>query len=163
MNGLSAAHRTLALGRWPGSRTSRTGASRLRINDRGPFVAGRILDCSFGAAKLWVRGRRSCRFASSLEEGRERPRRTPPPGEILISRHASGEILDGTFTVQAGAFVNQATPRVSGIVSRRPFPMPTSSSSVTSTGSASGTWHRRRRRGAAPPDSKAGMRLRDEE
>ena len=23
----------------------------IRINDRGPYVAGRILDCSFGAAK----------------------------------------------------------------------------------------------------------------
>lgn len=112
MNGLSAAHRTLALGTLARITNLENGREvDLRINDRGPFVSGRILDCSFGAAKaLGFAGAGLARVRIEvLEEGRERPRRTPPPGEILVSPGVpTGEILDGTFTVQAGAFVNPA-------------------------------------------------------
>jgi rare lipoprotein A len=112
MHGLSAAHRTLALGTLARVTNLENGREvDLRINDRGPFVSGRILDCSFGAAKaLGFAGAGLARVRIEvLEEGRERPRRTPPPGEILVSPgEPTGEILDGTFTVQAGAFVNQA-------------------------------------------------------
>jgi len=112
MHGLTAAHRTLALG--TRARVTNLDNGRevdLLINDRGPFVSGRILDCSYGAAKaLGFAGAGLARVRIEvLEEGRERPRRTPPPGEILVSPGApTGEILDGTFTVQAGAFVNEA-------------------------------------------------------
>ena len=52
MNGLSAAHRELPLGTiirvtYLGNGKSVT----LKVNDRGPFIEGRILDLSLGAAK----------------------------------------------------------------------------------------------------------------
>jgi len=112
MHGLTAAHRTLALG--TRARITNLDNGRevdLLINDRGPFVRGRILDCSYGAAKaLGFAGAGLARVRIEvLEEGRERPRRSPPPGEILIAPGApAGTVLDGTFTVQAGAFTSEA-------------------------------------------------------
>ena len=51
---LSAAHKTLPLNTWVKvtnlDRITKPSVE-LKINDRGPFIAGRILDCSFGAAK----------------------------------------------------------------------------------------------------------------
>ena len=52
MNGLSAAHRELPLGTM--IRVTHLGNGRsvvLKVNDRGPFIEGRILDLSLGAAK----------------------------------------------------------------------------------------------------------------
>jgi len=52
MNGLTAAHRTLPLGtkvRVTNLRNKRSLV--LRINDRGPFIPGRILDVSMAAAR----------------------------------------------------------------------------------------------------------------
>ncbi len=52
MYGLSAAHKTLPLG--TRVRVTHLGNNRsvvLVVNDRGPFVSGRILDLSYGAAK----------------------------------------------------------------------------------------------------------------
>lgn len=48
--GISAAHRTLPFGSRVVVRNQRTGrAITVRINDRGPFVAGRVVDLSTGA------------------------------------------------------------------------------------------------------------------
>jgi rare lipoprotein A len=48
--GISAAHKTLPFGTHVIVRNQRTGRSiTVRINDRGPFVAGRIIDLSTGA------------------------------------------------------------------------------------------------------------------
>lgn len=59
MYGLTAAHRTLPLNTI--IRVTNLENSKsiiLRINDRGPFVKGRILDCSYGAAvKLGFMGK----------------------------------------------------------------------------------------------------------
>ena len=52
MNGLSAAHRELPLGTI--IRVTHLGNGKsvvVKVNDRGPFVDGRILDLSLGAAK----------------------------------------------------------------------------------------------------------------
>ena len=50
--GLTAAHRDLPLNTVVRVTNLDNGKSLiLRINDRGPYVDGRILDCSFGAAK----------------------------------------------------------------------------------------------------------------
>ena len=52
MYGITAAHKTLPLNTIARVTNMENDKSIiLRINDRGPFVAGRILDCSFGAAK----------------------------------------------------------------------------------------------------------------
>ena len=52
-NGLTAAHRTLPFGTKVRVTSTRTGKSVVvRINDRGPFIPGRVIDLSLGAAKL---------------------------------------------------------------------------------------------------------------
>ena len=110
MHALTAAHRTLPLG--TRVRVTNLDSGRqadLTINDRGPFIAGRVLDCSYGAAKeLGFAGAGLAKVRIEvISQGREVPRRTPPAGEILIgSPGTPGAVLDGTFTVQAGAFVN---------------------------------------------------------
>lgn len=49
-NGLTAAHRTLPFG--TRLRVTLNGRSVVvRVNDRGPFIAGRTIDLSYGAAK----------------------------------------------------------------------------------------------------------------
>ncbi len=51
MYGLTAAHKTLPLNTIVRVTNLENDKSvTLRINDRGPYVAGRILDCSYGAA-----------------------------------------------------------------------------------------------------------------
>lgn len=50
--GLTAAHRTLPFGSRVRVINVRTGkAVIVRINDRGPFIRGRIIDLAFGAAR----------------------------------------------------------------------------------------------------------------
>ena len=52
MHGISAAHKTLPLGTVVRVDNLDNGrALDIRINDRGPFVGGRIIDLSYGAAK----------------------------------------------------------------------------------------------------------------
>ncbi len=52
MYGLTAAHKTLPLNTVCRITNLANNKSLiLRINDRGPYVKGRILDCSYGAAK----------------------------------------------------------------------------------------------------------------
>ena len=51
-DGLTAAHRSLPFGTIVQVKNMRNGRTvRLRINDRGPFVGGRILDVSRGGAR----------------------------------------------------------------------------------------------------------------
>ena len=50
---MTAAHRTLPLGTWVDVvNTENEKSARVRINDRGPFVKGRILDLSHAAAVI---------------------------------------------------------------------------------------------------------------
>jgi rare lipoprotein A len=52
MHGMTAAHRTLPLGSIVRVTNVKTGSSAVvRVNDRGPFIQGRILDVSEAAAK----------------------------------------------------------------------------------------------------------------
>jgi len=52
MYGLTAAHKTFPLNTVARVTNLKNGKSLyIRINDRGPYVDGRILDCSYGAAK----------------------------------------------------------------------------------------------------------------
>jgi rare lipoprotein A len=53
MNDLTAAHRTLPLGSWVKVTNLRNDRSvMVRINDRGPVRKSRIIDLSYGAAKV---------------------------------------------------------------------------------------------------------------
>jgi rare lipoprotein A len=52
MNGFTAAHRTLPFGTWVRVTNLANGRSvDVRINDRGPWVDGRIIDLSYAAAR----------------------------------------------------------------------------------------------------------------
>ena len=52
-NGLTAAHKTLPFGTQVRVTNLRNGRSVIvRINDRGPFVGGRVIDLSKGAASV---------------------------------------------------------------------------------------------------------------
>jgi len=52
MYGVTAAHKTLPFNTVVRVKNEDNGKSLiLRINDRGPYAKGRILDCSYGAAK----------------------------------------------------------------------------------------------------------------
>ena len=52
MNAMTAAHKTLPLGSLVRVTNLENDKSVIvRINDRGPYVEGRILDCSYGVAK----------------------------------------------------------------------------------------------------------------
>jgi len=52
MYGLTAAHKTFPLNTIIRvTNLSNDKSLILRVNDRGPYIKGRILDCSYGAAK----------------------------------------------------------------------------------------------------------------
>ena len=52
MYGVTAAHKAFPFNTMVRVTNEKNGKSlMIRINDRGPYVGGRILDCSFGAAK----------------------------------------------------------------------------------------------------------------
>jgi rare lipoprotein A len=92
-NGISAAHRTLPMGSLVRVTNVKTGQSAvMRITDRGPFVAGRVLDLSIGAAKavgLWRAG----------------------TGEVRIDVFTTPKPMDegGRWCVQIGAFQHQGS------------------------------------------------------
>lgn len=102
MYGLSAAHKTLPLGVYV--KVTHLGSGRhivVRVNDRGPFVAGRIIDLSYGAAKK----------LGIVESG------TAPVELVALGYRADDKALiaaapdsydAGTFAVQIGAFSNSA-------------------------------------------------------
>ncbi|MDX1631812.1 MAG: septal ring lytic transglycosylase RlpA family protein [Thermoanaerobaculia bacterium] len=89
MYALTAAHRTLPFGTVLRVENLDNGREvTVRVNDRGPFVRGRILDLSYGAAR---------RLGMDVS-GLARVRIT------VIDRGPSAEPQLGPFTVQVGAF-----------------------------------------------------------
>ena len=107
MNRISAAHKQLPLGTIVLVKNRDNGRKlRVPINDRGPFIKGRIIDLSVGAA------RRLEMFGQGLANVRIKVVRLPPKKRRLpISYPARGgrETRADTnrrsgFTIQAGAF-----------------------------------------------------------
>ena len=90
---MTAAHRTLPLGTWIDVRNLATDqTARVRINDRGPFAKGRILDLSRSAAeKLGVIGPGTARVRITVAE--------PGPSVVEISP-------TGRWGVQIGSFAS---------------------------------------------------------
>lgn len=101
MHELTAAHKTLPMNVYV--RVTNRGNGRqciVRINDRGPFVKGRILDLSYAAAKdIGVVGPGT---APVLIEALGYREMAPTGGADTYRRPASFET--GPFTVQVGAF-----------------------------------------------------------
>jgi rare lipoprotein A len=101
MYGLSAAHKTLPLQTWV--RVHNLDNDRqmdLRINDRGPFVDGRIIDLSYGAARqLGVVGPGTAKVSITALG-----RRTDSGKAGQAPAYAPVDYTHGNFTFQVGAF-----------------------------------------------------------
>jgi rare lipoprotein A len=102
MYGISAAHKTLPLGTYVRVVNLRNDRSLVvRVNDRGPFVRGRIIDLSYGAAKKLGLVGPGTAPVEIVAMGT--PLKTPR------NRHGEptyvpGNYYVGDFTVQVGAF-----------------------------------------------------------
>ena len=96
MYDFTAAHRTLPFGTRVRVHNLENGRTvDVRINDRGPFVAGRIIDLSYSAAQSI--GMPGIARVELQILAAETPEGTPPP--------------PGVFTVQVGAFSDPANAR----------------------------------------------------
>ncbi len=98
MHRMTAAHKTLPFGVVVKVTRRDTGADvKVRINDRGPFIEGRIIDLSYAAAKKIGLDRDGVAPVKIKVVGREENLPAPPPTT------APGE-FQGCFWVQVGAF-----------------------------------------------------------
>jgi rare lipoprotein A len=103
MYAMTAAHKTLPLGTYVRVRNLENNRTlEVRINDRGPFVRGRIIDLSYTAAKdIGIVGPGTARV-EVVALG------TPATTDGGSSRsYVQGEYFSGNFTYQIGAFVNR--------------------------------------------------------
>lgn len=100
MEAMTAAHKTLPMNTWVVVKNLDNGkVTKARINDRGPFVDGRVIDLSKAAA----------RDAGVIGPGTARVqvtalgyRRMGSGGKVVYQKPASYQT--GVFTVQVGAF-----------------------------------------------------------
>jgi rare lipoprotein A len=99
---LTAAHKTLPLGTIVSIKNLDNGKKiNLTINDRGPFVRGRIIDCSKkGARELGFLGIGTAQVKLEIVKIGEGRTGVSPTKVIDANR----DVLDGSLTVQAGAF-----------------------------------------------------------
>lgn len=98
MYAMTAAHKTLPLGTWV--RVKRLDTDRrvvVRVNDRGPFIHGRIIDLSYTAAKALGMVRPGTAKVEVIALGKRRHTAT---GDTYIPM----DYYSGTFTFQVGAF-----------------------------------------------------------
>ncbi|MFZ5563388.1 MAG: septal ring lytic transglycosylase RlpA family protein [Thermodesulfobacteriota bacterium] len=95
MHRMTAAHKTLPLGTRVKVYNRQNGRSvEVRINDRGPFVASRIIDLSYAAAKeLGVIGPGTAPVRIVALE--------PGPGDVRLGTE------EGVFSFQVGAFASR--------------------------------------------------------
>ena len=101
MYAMTAAHKTLPLGTWVRVRRLDSGRQVVvRVNDRGPFVHGRIIDLSYSAAReLDMVGPGTARVeVVALGE-----RRQTASGEAFVPM----DYFSGAFTFQVGAFTSR--------------------------------------------------------
>ena len=117
MNALTAAHKTLPMPTYVKVTNLSNGRSIvLRVNDRGPFVAGRLIDVSRRAAQLLgfqQKGVTQVRVQAVDENGRVRRGKKRPPRVLTTqasSAKTSPDKSHGHF-VQVGAFANLSNAR----------------------------------------------------
>ena len=94
---LTAAHKTLPLGTYVKVINLENGRSVVvKINDRGPFVRGRIIDLSYEAARRLGMLRKGVAKVKIIALGKK-----------VDSRFVSVDYYRGNFYVQVGAFKNK--------------------------------------------------------
>ncbi|SDU45501.1 septal ring lytic transglycosylase RlpA family protein [Desulfobacula phenolica] len=102
MYAMTAAHKTLPLGTWVSVHNLENNKKIVvRINDRGPFVYGRIIDLSYtGAKKLGVLGPGTAKVkVTALGRATSYSEKTKNPIAFTAV-----DYWKGNFTVQVGAF-----------------------------------------------------------
>ncbi len=105
MYAMTAAHKTLPLGTWVKVYNLRNGRQVIvRINDRGPFVRGRIIDLSYEAAKkLGIVGPGTAPVKIvALGMASNGYKYSSAPDKYIPVNY-----WKGNFTVQVGAFMNK--------------------------------------------------------
>ncbi len=102
MYAMTAAHKTLPLGTWVRVHNLENKRQAVvRVNDRGPFVRGRIIDLSYKAAKkLGVLGPGTAKV-KVVALGRAA---SGVRGKAIPKKFKSVNYWNGNFTVQVGAF-----------------------------------------------------------
>jgi rare lipoprotein A len=102
MYAMTAAHKTLPLGTYVKVYNLRNGKKVVvRINDRGPFVRGRIIDLSYGAAKkigLVGPGTAPVKIVALGRQKKKTVKKKTQPTLV------PGNYDTGDFTIQVGAF-----------------------------------------------------------
>jgi len=117
MEAYTAAHRTLPLGTYVRvRRVDGGGQVVVRINDRGPFVKGRIIDLSrAGARRLHMLDEGVAEVVVEAMGKKEKGGRN---GEVLL--RARPDYRKGVFSVQVGAFtVKENAVRLARSLKRR--------------------------------------------
>ncbi len=106
MHKISAAHKTLPLGTYVKAVNLATQKYVIvRINDRGPFVKGRIIDLSYAAAKqIGLVGPGTAKVKITAL-GKEVQEMDSPLGKKPVVEIE--ELNAGVFTIQVGAFKNK--------------------------------------------------------
>ena len=117
MYAMTAAHPTLPLPSFARVTNVATGRSVVvRVNDRGPFHPGRIIDLSYAAAYrigIAQRGSGEVEVESVLPTGAPATPAPPLPAVLASDGEAAvqipvGQATGGGFVVQLGAFANNA-------------------------------------------------------
>lgn len=109
MHAMTAAHRTLAFGTVVKVTRRDTGADvRVRINDRGPFIRGRIIDLSFAAARRIGLDHDGVAPVKVVVTGFEQTPKKKAEKKTPTAEHPAGE---DCFWVQVGAFGDLANAR----------------------------------------------------
>lgn len=108
MYAMTAAHKTLPLGTWVRVTNRSNGRQTVvRVNDRGPFVEGRIIDLSYAAAeKLGVVGPGTAPVRIEALGFREQD----ATGRVVYRQTSGKEI--GSYAVQVGAFSSDANAQI---------------------------------------------------
>ena len=102
MYAMTAAHKTLPMNTWVSVHNMENNKKIVvRVNDRGPFVYGRIIDLSYtGAKRLGIVGPGTARVrVTALGEAVSYSKKTHDP-----VRFKPVDYYKGNFTVQVGAF-----------------------------------------------------------
>ena len=102
MYAISAAHKTLPLGTYVNVRNLNNGSEvTVRINDRGPFVKGRIIDLSYSAAKKIGIVTSGTGPVVIVALGSDKPQRAKSKEQ---PEYQPVDYYKGNFTFQIGAF-----------------------------------------------------------
>jgi len=106
MHAMTAAHKTLPLGTYVQvTNLSNNRVTQVRINDRGPFVRGRIIDLSYSAArKIEVVGPGTAPVEIVALGTLAEPATADKPGGTYLPV----DYYSGNFTIQVGAFKDRS-------------------------------------------------------